>query len=115
MKLASEGKLSNEDHNGIQRVFQAYEKLNLMDIMMLADRALEIKDYALGIDLTRNIISMFPKYHGSNQQRNLLSGRIEKMKKNLMKANNRHIEKENSFIGRDGSGQNLTRATFWRI
>ena len=64
MKLASEGKLSNEDHNGIQRVFQAYEKLNLMDIMMLADRALEIKDYALGIDLTRNIISMFPKYHG---------------------------------------------------
>ena len=115
MKLASEGNLSNTHQNGIERVFQAYEKLNLMDIIMLADRALEVKDYALGIDLTRNIISMFPKYHGSNQQRNLLSGRIEKMKKNLMKANNRHIEKENSFIGRDGSGQNLTQATFWRI
>ena len=101
MKLASEGNLSNTHQNGIERVFQAYEKLNLMDIIMLADRALEVKDYALGIDLTRNIISMFPNYfHGSNnQQRNLLSDRIQRMKKNLMKANNRHIEKEHSFIG----------------
>ena len=101
MKLASEGNLSNTHQNGIERVFQAYEKLNLMDIIMLADRALEVKDYALGIDLTRNIISMFPNYfHGSNnQQRNLLSDRMQRMKKNLMKANNRHIEKEHSFIG----------------
>ena len=59
-----EGKLSYKDHHGMLREYQAYEKLNLMDVMMLADKALENRDYALAIDLTRAVIPMLKQYQG---------------------------------------------------
>ena len=59
-----DGKLKYKDHHGMLREYQAYEKLHLKDILMLADKALETRDYALAIDLTRAIIPMVKQNQG---------------------------------------------------
>ena len=59
-----DGKLSYKDHHGMLREYQAYEKLDIKDVMKLADKALENRDYALAIDLTRVISPMVKQYKG---------------------------------------------------
>ena len=59
-----DGKLSYKDHHGMLREYQAYEKLHLNDVGVLADKALENRDYALSIDLIRVIIPMLKQYKG---------------------------------------------------
>ena len=97
-----EGKLSYQDHHGTHREYQAYEKFNLMDVMIIADKALENQDYALAIDLTRDIIWMLKQYKCilSKNNKKILLKKVEWMKKNLMKANNEYLKKEEAFIGK---------------
>ena len=98
-----DGKLCYQDHNAINREFQAYEKFNLMDVMLLADKALDNQDYALAIDLTRDIIKMMDEYKGilSTIDTKILLKKVEWLKKNLMKANNEYLTKNKSFIGKE--------------
>ena len=97
-----DGKLCYQDHHGMLREYQAYEKLSIHDIKMLADRALVNRDYALAIDLTRNLISILKQYDGISKNGGMkrLFKHIEWMKKNLMKMNNGYLEKEHTFIGK---------------
>ena len=97
-----EGKLSYQDHHGIHREYQAYEKFNVMDVISIADKALENRDYALAIDLTRHIIKMLKHNKGKILSKNdkKIFKKVEWLKKNLMKANNEYIEKNKSYIGK---------------
>ena len=45
-------------------VRKPYEKLHVNDVGVLADKALENRDYALSIDLIRVIIPMLKQYKG---------------------------------------------------
>ena len=94
------GKLSFQDHHGRQKVYQAYEKLNLHDVIMLADKANRNRDYALAIDLTREVIPMLKQEGISKKGNKELFKHIDWMKKNLIKLNNGYLEKEHAFIGK---------------
>ena len=97
-----DGKLSYQDHHGMLKVYQAYEKLNIHDVIMLADEALKRHDYALAIDLTRDVIPMLKQYEerrSKNGNTKIVLKHVEWMKKNLMKINNGYLEKEHAFIG----------------
>ena len=74
-----------------------------MDVMLLADKALDNQDYALAIDLTRDIIKMMDQYKGilSTIDTKILLKKVEWLKKNLMKANNEYLTKNKSFIGKE--------------
>ena len=97
-----DGKLSYKDHHGILKEYQAYEKLNIHDVVTLADETLKFQDYALAIDLTREVIPMLKQYEGKrnrNDSTKILLRHIKWMKKNLMKINNGYLEKEHAFLG----------------
>ena len=73
-----------------------------MDVMIIADKALENQDYALAIDLIRDIVWMLKQYKCilSKNNKKILFKKVEWMKKNLMKANNEYLKKEEAFIGK---------------
>lgn len=83
----------------ISRKFPTYERLDLSDLEELIDLALEFRDYALVIDLIKNISQSITHSMKSIRFNEKLFRRIEDMKIDMAKLNNAIHKKGKAFIG----------------